>query len=305
MKHEYILHLFRQLKNGNISSEELDALKAWTASHPDEVSKYEERVEESWEQFRKRIHIEKSDTIKPLNPFKKWIRVAASIAVLICACVGFSHYYFNQSIEEYAEQGVKEVELYDGSIITLDEGASIHYARNFGKRNRAIQLTGTAYFDVAKNPDLPFVIKTKSSTTQVLGTQFYLGEQDGNVSLDVVEGRVKFSVDTISRIKTIGQSIVVNTTNNTVTTEAIDPNTRYWKSNELIFENTPLTEVIHTLESVYDQPIQLDSDITACKLTSSFSKSSLSDILDVLAITYQGEWTKKDGVFHVKNINCN
>ena len=58
----------------------------------------------------------------------------------------------------------------DGSTVVLNKGAKLEYGNNFNK-NRTLELTGEAYFNVAKNESNPFVINVGTSKVKVLGTR--------------------------------------------------------------------------------------------------------------------------------------
>ena len=65
-----------------------------------------------------------------------------------------------------------QVVLPDGSKIWLNSGTTLEYNGQFGRKNRNITMKGEAYFDVAKNKELPFVVNTSDLTIKVLGTAF-------------------------------------------------------------------------------------------------------------------------------------
>lgn len=68
--------------------------------------------------------------------------------------------------------GQYQLTLADGSAVWLNAGSQLRYNTGFGKSNRDLHLVGEAYFDVAKNPDLPFMVNTQDQQIEVLGTAF-------------------------------------------------------------------------------------------------------------------------------------
>ncbi|MDP4290953.1 MAG: FecR family protein [Bacteroidota bacterium] len=64
------------------------------------------------------------------------------------------------------------IELPDGSIVTLNSGSTLSYPDKFETGSRTVLLNGEAFFEVKKNANRPFYVKTKDITIKVLGTKF-------------------------------------------------------------------------------------------------------------------------------------
>ena len=99
---------------------------------------------------------------------------------------------------ETPKGGKYQIVLPDGSKVWLNSVSSLHFPATFSGKIRNVELTGEAYFDIAKNPDMPFVVKTKDMNIQVTGTQFnVMAYQDENISATtLVEGSVNVSNNT-------------------------------------------------------------------------------------------------------------
>ncbi|MBB1642757.1 FecR domain-containing protein [Sphingobacterium sp. UME9] len=89
--------------------------------------------------------------------------------------------------------GQFKVVLADGSKVWLNAGSSIKYPVSFGITSRKIELTGEAYFQVAKNKKLPFTVKSTDMEVTALGTEFnfntYSNEPFGAATL--LEGSLR------------------------------------------------------------------------------------------------------------------
>jgi ferric-dicitrate binding protein FerR (iron transport regulator) len=84
--------------------------------------------------------------------------------------------------------------LDDGSTVYLAGNASLHYPLHFSGQKREVSLAGNAMFDIARNPQKPFVIETKNIQVEVLGTAFNMETtSEGNFRLSVLRGTVKVS----------------------------------------------------------------------------------------------------------------
>jgi transmembrane sensor len=85
------------------------------------------------------------------------------------------------------------VVLEDGSVVMLQPNASLYYPEKFGKQNRAVKLVGDAFFEIAKDPNKPFLVHHDKLVTRVLGTSFYIKHNDTDdlVEVEVRTGRVE------------------------------------------------------------------------------------------------------------------
>jgi hypothetical protein len=90
--------------------------------------------------------------------------------------------------------GQYKLSLPDGTAVWLNAASSITYPTAFNGSERNVSITGEAYFEVAKNASMPFVIKVNKETTiRVLGTQFNVNAytDEPNVMTTLVEGSVR------------------------------------------------------------------------------------------------------------------
>src|SRR5699024_1421277 len=68
--------------------------------------------------------------------------------------------------------GQYRLKLPDGSKVWLNSASSIHYPTAFTGKERKIKITGEVYLEVAKDVEHPFIVQTRHSDIQVLGTHF-------------------------------------------------------------------------------------------------------------------------------------
>ena len=153
-----------------------------------------------------------------------------------------------------------EVQLSDGTIVHLNAGTQLTYPVQFLKsQGRKVQLSGEAYFDVAKDKAHPFTVNVQELSVEVLGTRFNVDTYIENSSTDIVlvEGKVslykgqKTNENQVylkpgskgSNIK--GQSAI--------TVEEV--NTDYytaWVKGSLVFKNASFNDIIKKLERQYN-----------------------------------------------------
>src|SRR5699024_2401351 len=89
--------------------------------------------------------------------------------------------------------GQYQLTLSDGTRVWLNSGSSIRYPVAFNGKNRKVEMTGEAYFEVAKNEGRSFIVKKGDVEIKVLGTQFNVNAYADNRKMKVtlLEGAVK------------------------------------------------------------------------------------------------------------------
>lgn len=148
--------------------------------------------------------IEKEKTISLQKPEKKnsWLRYAANILIILS--VGTLTYFigvsnenskktkasYNEVIVPYG--GISSVILPDNTKVWLHSGSKLKYEKNFGEKSRNIELEGEAYFDVTKNKDVPFIVKTSHIDILVTGTSFNVKSypDDDKIETTLEEGSI-------------------------------------------------------------------------------------------------------------------
>ncbi len=75
--------------------------------------------------------------------------------------------------------------LEDGTKITLTPQASIYYPTHFETTKREVRIKGSAFFSVAKDKNRPFFVFSKSIVTRVLGTSFWVKDEENKEASQV------------------------------------------------------------------------------------------------------------------------
>lgn len=159
--------------------------------------------------------------------------------------------------------GYYKLVLPDKTVVWLNAASSIRYTPSHFTRNRTIELTGEAYFEVAKmvapgtRRAAPFYVKAGDATVQVLGTKFNISNypEDKKILTSLLEGSVKVSSAAAqdSRVIVPGQQAIVQNDPHTLSLKAVDAeNIISWTRQQFFFDNIPLSDVIHQLQRWYD-----------------------------------------------------
>ncbi len=184
------------------------------------------------------------------------------------------------------------VTLSDGTKVYLNSDSKIVLPSVFEKDLREVYLEGEAYFDVAKNPNRPFIIKTNGAIVQVLGTSLsvrnYLG--DKTVQTVVEEGVVSFRAEdeALSEgvILTAGKLGRLNLEDKVIVKEQVEDLELYlsWKEGYLKFNDASMKEVAQQLERKYDIEVNFVSkDIAELHLTAELKSRSINNVLQTIA----------------------
>lgn len=111
--------------------------------------------------------------------------VAALVAMVVVFQPGADIAYYQTAVGERASYTLK-----DGTVITLNTASELTV--DYSGPTRNVHLSrGEANFEVAKNPDRPFVVFAGQGQVQAIGTAFNVRYTEGLVDVVVTEGRVK------------------------------------------------------------------------------------------------------------------
>ena len=173
--------------------------------------------------------------------------------------------------------------LSDGTRVCLNAASSITYPVNFSGQTREVSISGEAYFEVAKNPLKPFIVKARGSETRVLGTHFnimaYPDEEE--VKTTLFEGSVKFSKNNSSVLLKPGQQAnLPNSSDHISVSDANVEETLAWKNGYFLFQDEDIHSIMRKVSRWYDVDVSYDNNIK--KLTFGGSLSRYKDINDLL-----------------------
>lgn len=183
--------------------------------------------------------------------------------------------------------GQYHIVLSDGTKVWLNASSSLTYAVSFdGAKQRIVELSGEAYFEVAHNSKQPFYVKTANQTVEVLGTHFNINSynDDGNTITTLLEGAVKVSSASSQKaiLKPNQQSVV---TSNNIKVKTADLETDMaWKNGRIEFKDADIQTIMKQVSRWYDVEVEYSGKISVRKFNGSISRASnLSVLLKILA----------------------
>lgn len=221
----------------------------------------------------------------------------AAVWLLLAIGLGGVGFYFQSNLPEreiarvikkHTEKGQKlTVRLPDGSTVRLNSESSLTYPSVFSA-TREMELTGEAFFEVQKNPERPFIVKSGDINTTVLGTSFNVSAYPDQKDIKVTVATGKVKVDTRGRSLELSpgeEATYQLSSKQLIATEADLSRSLAWKNGTLVFEGNTLKEVTRQLSRWYGVDIALrTSGDSTCELEMTFDDLSLTEVLDQLEI---------------------
>jgi len=182
--------------------------------------------------------------------------------------------------------GQYQVVLSDGSKVWLNAASSLRFPAVFKGKTRAVEIRGEAYFEVAKNAAMPFLVKTGRSVVEVLGTHFNVMAYDNEsfVKTTLLEGSVKVrSGNSVDFLKP-GQQALLNAQGQTKIIEDVDVDDETaWKNGLFQFKDAGIETVMRQAERWYDVTISYEGKIPVKQFTGRISRNvKISELLNML-----------------------
>lgn len=161
----------------------------------------------------------------------------------------------------------REVTLADGSRVTLGSGTTLRV--RLGRQQRDVTLVdGEASFDVAHLENRPFVVAVGARQVRVLGTEFNILSHAGRLAISVRRGLVAVSGGQEGRVKLARGQQLVQAPGTAARTQAVAPDAAFaWKSGKLVYDRTPLTEVVADLNRYVATPIRVDPSAVSVRVS--------------------------------------
>lgn len=194
--------------------------------------------------------------------------------------------------------GQYHIILPDGSKVWLNAESSLRFPTAFIGKERLVELTGEAYFEVAKlaipSPSagaskiMPFKVQTNTVNIEVLGTHFnvmaYVNEKAVNTTL--LEGSVRVSQLTTheSQLLKPGQQAKINGSIQVVNVDTEE--VVAWKNNLFQFNGADIQTVMVQIERWYDVEVDYKGRIPSKHFTGIISRNTnVSKVLEMLELT--------------------
>lgn len=194
--------------------------------------------------------------------------------------------------------GQHQIILPDGTRVWLNAESSIRFPESFVQvKTRNIELKGEAYFEVARDVEHPFIVKTSRQEIEVLGTHFninsYLEEQKSITTL--LEGSVKVQTIASGNFSVIkpGQQAISGLGNEVNITAADIEQVMDWKNGDFMFKKESLAGIMRKVSRWYDVDVEYGQNVDMNQTYSGLVSRS-KNISEVLRIMEEAGQLKFD-----------
>ena len=234
-----------------------------------------------------------------LNPksSSNYFKYAAVIALAILGSILlYNNITTVNKIDIVVSDKLQELVLPDGSKVFLSQNAHLIYPEKFSSEVREVSLEGRAFFEVERNENKPFIVRTPESQIRVLGTSFQVNSDIMTHQTEVIVETGKVEVATLSeknnenKVQLVhGEAVKVlaSANNNLNKFENQNPNFHSWQSKTLTFQKHSLTDVFGLIEDTYGvKIITSDKQIKNCNLTAIYQGKTVDAIMEIVSQTF-------------------
>ena len=184
--------------------------------------------------------------------------------------------------------GQYQILLPDGSKVWLNAASSLKFPTVFAGADRKVELNGEAYFEVAKNKNMPFTVDANGTKVLVLGTHFNVMayEDEKDVKTTLLEGSVKLTyADAMAFLKPGQQGSIAKKGGEYKVREADLASVMAWKNGYFLFDNASLPEVMRQISRWYDVDVVYAQGLKDHEFVGEISRTySLVKILRILEL---------------------
>lgn len=279
--------------------------------------KLDRRIEESEQTMFVKRH---SPTIPKVRPFTNYLRLAAAFIGFIL--FGFTLFLMlqSESTTEYVTQygETKTLLLPDSSRVILNANSTLKYKTNWKKhKSREVWLSGEALFSVVHTTNhQKFIVTTQDLDIEVLGTEFNVNNRNRSTKVVLNSGQIKLSIPTFypngetekgiqEIIMNPGELVEYSDEKKTISKREVDAEKHIaWSENKLIFEDTPLSEIVQILEDNYGlKVITQDSSLLSKRFTATYPADNIDILLKALSKSFDVVITANDDIFYFNHNN--
>jgi transmembrane sensor len=317
-----VVELFRRYYSGEASQREQNSIETWAPMENEEELINDKNLEKDcdtvsvWNAVSHELKLDRQPRFSIQKHFSigKLQRRYAAAAVIFILLGGSILYYTQHDYIQEKSGMVAQRTLFqttddqtislilpDGSHIQMNRGTKFSYAtRAFNRKQREVWLSGEAFFEVAKNPEKPFIIHTGTMTTTVRGTSFnvkaypQLAENVVSVrtgKVEVTRGEEHLALLTAN--KQLKYSTIKHTSE---TTDLNWEDAAGWTEGNLVLNGAGAEELKMRLQQQFGVTITITNNaLNGKSLSGSFRKErTLNEVMNTISTVYNIQYKIKD-----------
>ena len=184
--------------------------------------------------------------------------------------------------------GQYQVILPDGTKVWLNAASSLKYPTEFRGKERNVELTGEAYFEVAKNATMPFHVQSAGQTVRVLGTHFNINayEDEGVIKTTLLEGSIQITYQQAKVLIKPGEQarVVAGSPDKIIVDENADTDGAVaWKDGYFQFNHADIRTVMRQISRWYDVTVKYEGSVSSKDFGGAIERNlKLSQVLHIL-----------------------
>lgn len=189
--------------------------------------------------------------------------------------------------------GQYQLILVDGTKVWLNAASSITFPTQFNGAERKVEIIGEAYFEVAKNANKPFKVKSKNQVIEVLGTHFNVNTYDDEVAdkTTLLEGSVRISKitngavqSTTSKILKPGQQASVSANQSQILLAIADEDEAVaWKNGYFKFNKADIQTIMRQVSRWYNVDVEYKGEMNEDLFVGKINRSEhVEEVLSIL-----------------------
>jgi len=191
------------------------------------------------------------------------------------------------------------LQLSDGTKVWLNSETTLRYPVQFIGEERKVELTGEAFFEVARNEKVPFLVESGDQTVKVLGTEFNISSYKENslISTTLVKGSVEvFIKNKPDKKQTLvpNEQITISKIDGQISKQKVNPYQYIaWKDGRFVFDDQNLCEIMKTLSKWYNVDVVFArEELKNFRFTGNLERySDFGDVLKKIQKTNEVEFT--------------
>ena len=334
-----ILHYLQ----GGISEEEMRQLLIWFAESKDNQQLFfelkniyelrkggsypgKEEIAQSLRRLTTKMNVsgsikEQYPKIQPANHVIGFYKYAAVAVIFVFLTLGIQRWFREDKHTSYTELNVESgprmsrLTLPDGTKVVLNASTKFKFPDSFDGDVREVFLDGEAFFDVAHNEKIPFVVHTDKQKISVLGTSFNVMDYsaDHYAITTLISGSVK--IQPVTEMEEPGkpgkvyilhehqQAFFDKTTSEIELANVKIDTTRTWVNKTYHFRDRPLLEITQRLEKFYGIKIHIADDaLKKVEYTGTFlTDQDIESILRIINFDKQFSYTIENDIITIKS----
>lgn len=181
---------------------------------------------------------------------------------------------------------IVHLQLADGSEVWMNAASSLRYPTAFLGKERKVEISGEAYFEIMPNKSMPFIVQKGNIAVQVLGTHFNVNSYDDEPSVNVtlLEGSVKLSNNSRVQMLSPGQQAQINKAGEIrLNTNPDVDEVMAWKNGWFNFNSLQIENIMREISRWYDVEVNYEGKISDKHFSGIVSRDSyVSEVLKIM-----------------------